>query len=297
MSPRVSIGVPVYNGERYLQHALDSILAQSFTDFELLISDNASTDGTERICREYAAADSRVHYTRWDVNEGAARNYNRLVEMASGKYFKWAAHDDICAPGLLGQCVAALDSSPPSVVLCYPKTILIDENGAKVGTYKDNMDLRLPQPHQRLHHLLQHLRMCNAVFGLIRTDALRKTRMIGNFVASDMVLLAELCLLGEFREVPERLFLRRRHQEASCFAHQSPEERAVWFDPRNKGRWVFPMLEMLVQHFRAIARTRISASEKMRCYKVAIAYWLPKWRAIGGECKQALKRRLKLQAA
>ena len=99
--PRVSIGLPVYNGENFLEFALDSILGQTFQDFELIISDNASTDATESICRRYAAKDSRIRYYRNPNNQGAAQNYNRVFALARGEYFKWAAHDDVCKPNYL----------------------------------------------------------------------------------------------------------------------------------------------------------------------------------------------------
>ncbi|MEO1346882.1 MAG: glycosyltransferase family A protein, partial [Pseudomonadota bacterium] len=108
-SPRVTIGVPVYNGDAYLAEALDSILNQTFTDFEVIISDNASTDGTEQICRDYAARDDRVRYIRQEKNLGAAPNFNLLVPIARGEYFKWAASDDLIAPEFLNYCVEALE--------------------------------------------------------------------------------------------------------------------------------------------------------------------------------------------
>ena len=128
--PRVSVGLPVYNGERYLRLAIDSILAQTFEDFELIISDNASTDHTEEICREYAARDPRVIYIRQPRNRGGAWNFNHVVELARGEYLKWAAHDDVLAPTFLKECVAALDRLP-GTVLASPRTVKIDESGKR----------------------------------------------------------------------------------------------------------------------------------------------------------------------
>ena len=292
MAPRVSIGMPVHNGERYLEEALGSILAQDYADFELIICDNASADGTEAICRKAARADGRVRYHRNGTNLGAAYSYNRTFELGCGKYFKWAAHDDLWEPPLLGRCVAVLDDAPNDVVLCYPKTILIDEGGTRLGGYKDNMDIRILQPHGRLRHLLKNLQMCNAVFGLMRRDALRSTRLIGRYVASDMVLLAELSLLGQFWEVPDELFLRRRHAGASCSANVTPPARAAWFDPANRGRAVAPTLRLFGEHVMAVRRAPLSARERLRCYRVVMGHWLPMWRAIAGEVRRALKWRL-----
>jgi glycosyltransferase involved in cell wall biosynthesis len=107
-NPKVTIGVPVYNGEKYLAAALDTLLAQSFEDFELIISDNASTDCTEEIARAYAARDGRVRYERSGANRGCAWNHNRVFALARGRYFRWAAHDDLCAPTLLARTVELL---------------------------------------------------------------------------------------------------------------------------------------------------------------------------------------------
>src|SRR3989337_590294 len=119
--PTVSIGLPVFNGEKYLRQALDSILAQTYQDFELIISDNASTDKTQQICREYVKKDSRIRYYRNKRNLGATRNHNRVFELSCGEYFKWASHDDLLAPEFLSRCVSVLDQDH-SIVLCHSKT-------------------------------------------------------------------------------------------------------------------------------------------------------------------------------
>jgi glycosyltransferase involved in cell wall biosynthesis len=116
--PKVSIGMPVYNGENFIVESLDALFAQTFTDFELIICDNASTDRTGEICREYAARDARIRYCRNETNIGASANYNLTFELARGDYFKWAAHDDICAPTYVERCVEALDRDP-GVALAY----------------------------------------------------------------------------------------------------------------------------------------------------------------------------------
>jgi len=130
--PRMSIGLPVFNGGRFLKDTVDSVLAQTFDDFELIISDNASTDDTEEIARAYAARDQRVRYFRNEANLGAAKNFNRVFELARGEYFKWTAHDDICAPSFLLRCIEVLDRDP-SVTLCYTRQIDIDEQGQILG--------------------------------------------------------------------------------------------------------------------------------------------------------------------
>jgi glycosyltransferase involved in cell wall biosynthesis len=234
----VTIGMPVYNGANYIAEALESVLSQTFADFELIISDNGSTDRTEDICRAFADRDARVRYVRNERNRGAAWNYNRTFALSDSLYFKWASHDDLCAPQFLEKCVSVLNSRGPQAVLCYPRTLLIDAAGHVTEHYLDNMDLAFAGPVKRLHHVLKYLDRCNCVFGLMRSDALRRTRLIGDFVTSDVVLVRELALLGQFHEIAEPLFFRRIHQEQYAAAHTTDQQRMRWFDPHaRKPRW------------------------------------------------------------
>lgn len=235
-APRVSVGVPVFQGERYLPAALDSLLAQTFTDFEVVVSDNGSRDGTEAICRRYAERDARVRYCREEENRGAAWNYNRVFRLARGELFKWAAHDDICEPEFLRRCVEAFDEEPPSTVLVYPRSAWIDARGDFVRDDRDRLVLTGRSGTMRSLGLLWRLNMANPIFGLLRSTALRRTRLIDSFVSSDYVLLYELALLGRFVEVPERLFLRRRHERSSRAANRSSGEVTAWFDPSRSRR-------------------------------------------------------------
>jgi glycosyltransferase involved in cell wall biosynthesis len=134
MKPTVSVGMPVFNGERYLGRAIESILSQTFQDFELVIGDNASTDATEAICRGYASADRRIRYVRHARNLGVARNFNAVYHLSIGRYFRWAASDDLAEPRLIERCAAVLEQDS-TVALAYGKTRLIDEHGALVSDY------------------------------------------------------------------------------------------------------------------------------------------------------------------
>src|SRR3972149_7037346 len=133
-SPKVSVWMPVYNGERHLRNAVQSILGQTFRDIELIISDNASTDRTEAICREYASKDPRVRYYRNPKNLGAPENINSVFRRATGRYFKWAAANDECDPRFMEACVQILDERP-NTVLAYPRTLLIRENSGQTEDY------------------------------------------------------------------------------------------------------------------------------------------------------------------
>jgi len=264
--PRVSVGMPVYNGERYVKAALDAVLAQTFRDFELIISDNASTDATGEICREYAARDPRIRYSRNNENIGAARNGNRTIQLAANKYFKWAHHDDLCAPEFLARCVQDLEQHAAGV-LCYPQSRVIDEHGEVMSDPENGLDLRAPDPVERYRGFHRRYRggnwWINPMFGLMRTEAIKKTRLHGSYFAADVVLLAELALMGEFHELPERLLYRRRHPEGS--GNLDPWEMAEFEDPVNKGRILLPRWKLLFELAKALRISDLSLYDKLRC--------------------------------
>ncbi|MGD8414260.1 MAG: glycosyltransferase family 2 protein [Candidatus Latescibacterota bacterium] len=287
-APRVTVGIPVYNGEPYLEQAIASLLGQSYPDFELIISDNASTDGTEGICREFARQDGRVRYERNETNVGAAANYNRLVDMARGRYFKWAAHDDLCAREYLERCVEIMDRDS-SVVVCYPKTRIIDERGRDKGPYEDNLHLTSPHRHERFRDVVfRDEGECNAVFGLIRMDVLERTGLIGNYPASDMILLSELALHGTFYELPEPLFQRRDHPQTSIRANVTSGDRAAWFDPKKKDKAQFTHWRWVLEYHRAISRAGVGAGNGVRCYRY-LGRWI-RWNRnhLAGEVRRAV---------
>ncbi len=232
---RVSIGMPVYNGTQFIAKAIDSILAQSFSDFELIISDNASTDATQQICEEYAKREPRIRYSRLPENIGAARNYNRVFEMSSGTYFKWAAHDDVLHPDFISRCVRAFESFEESPGLIYPQGEFIDATGKIIRP--DNVSMNIdsrwsPIRVLKLSDVLLEMPMVTAVFGLFRRDILRRTSLIGSFVSSDYVLLLQSVLLGKIIQLEGApLFQRRIHPGMSRQANTTDKEVLRWFDP------------------------------------------------------------------
>ena len=266
--PLVGIGLPVYNGERFLTATLDSILAQTFKDFELIISDNGSTDKTQEICVEYSRRDSRIRYIRQEINLGASRNYNLVFEMTAGKYFRWAAADDLFSADSLEKCVATLEKYPEAV-LCYPKTTLIDQNGQTIRLYEDQLDLRFPNASDRFREALHRIGMVNVLYGLIRSDMLRKTSLMGNYPGTDMALLAELTLYGQFFEIPHHLFFRRMHPQAFSSITTLKEEQE-FFDPKMKTKIILRSWRHLYQHFVSIGRAPLGLTGKVQCAKVAI---------------------------
>lgn len=271
--PRVTIGMPIYNGEKYLTEVLKSLLSQTFTDFELVITDNASTDQTPEIIREFAVRDTRIHYHRNPTNLGAAGNYNILVELACGKYFKWAAADDLCAPTLIEKCVAQLDEHPEAI-MAYGRTILIDEHGGIIEYHDDEYDLRSPKAHVRLRQAFRSSAWCHPVFGLVRTDELKQTGLIGNFASSDKVLLAEFALRGQCHEVPEHLASHRLHPGDSTSVNTTDEAMASWFDPQTKNRVRAPRWQRMLAVAQAIRRTKLSPVDAVLTYIEFFKFYL-----------------------
>lgn len=277
--PRVSIGLPVFNGAAYLRATLDSLLAQTFTDFELVISDNASTDGTDEICREYAARDKRIRYLRNRENLGAAANYNRVFHLSSGEYFKWAAADDLCAPEFLERCVEVLDQEA-SVVLCYPRAKAIDERGNVLREYPAKPNAASTKPQERFYEFVCVPHPCVAVFGLIRANALRRTQLIGNFASADRPLLGELSLLGRFFEIQEFLFFYRNHPKQSWRAYPTRQSVQAWYDPARARKLTLPHWRLLREHLGSISRAPLGWSERTSCY-LCMVWWVRKrWKRL-----------------
>jgi glycosyltransferase involved in cell wall biosynthesis len=288
--PRVSIGLPVYNGELFVQNAIESILNQSFTDLELIICDNGSSDRTPEIARTFAERDPRVRFYRSEENRGAAWNFNHVFELANGEYFKWAAADDVCTPDYLMRCVEVLDGDPETI-LCHSRTGQIDAEGRRVGDYEFTMRLDSPEVTERFHDLIVVRHDCYAVFGLVRAEVLRRTSLIGSYVGSDRVLLAELSLLGKLYEIPEVLFLRRKHRENSvCLDERG--ERLAWFDPNLAGKISYPNWRILREYLRIVNRTPQKLPDRLRCYGQIGSHVRVRSRFLRRDVTEAIKKRL-----
>lgn len=276
--PLITIGLPVYNGENFIDEAIRSIVAQTYTNFELIISDNASTDETETICRALAAQDPRIQYHRAAENRGAAWNYNRVVELAKGKYFRWLAHDDALEPSTLEKSVEILEERS-EVVLCFTWIQDIDHDGKPIAIKRSNVNSDATEPDKRFFGLsrLHPTHKCEEVFGLIRTDVLRNTKLIDNYTDSDRTLLAALGLVGPFYEIPEPLFLHRIHQESSVEVNPDPRGRMAWFDPNFRGKIVFPKWRQMYELLVVIAQSPQPLGVKVKCY-LHMLHWIKRGR-------------------
>jgi glycosyltransferase involved in cell wall biosynthesis len=276
MRPRLTIGLPVYDGEAFLADALDSLLGQTFSDFRLLISDNASTDGTEDICRAFARRDSRVLYERAERNRGVAWNFNHVARRADTEYFKWATHDDRCAPTFVERCIEVLDRDP-RVVLCYTKSHIIDAQGRVIAEYRNRIDATGPTPYERFRDVLRKLSLCHLQFGILRTGVLSDSGLHGAYPTSDRVLLAELALRGTFHEIDAPLFLRRDHPARPARASRSRTDLAGFFAPGRSGGLLSLRSRRFIHHLGTIARAPIGLEQKVRCASWLVERRLRSW--------------------
>ncbi len=286
----VTIGVPVFNGENYLAATLAGLTAQTHPDLEIIVADNASTDGTVDIVRAAIADDSRIRLEESPTNVGATANYNRIVAMARGEFFKWAAHDDTCLPRFVQACVEALDDDA-TAVLAYPRTVLIGPDDEVLeADFVDGLARTEADPIERLRRYLPHRGEQHAIFGVIRAANLRRTRLIGNHWGGDMVTLGDLLLQGRFVEVEERLFLRRYHSDTSMAANASPEEINAWFDPHRGTGPAMPRTRLFRAHLRGVARSDLPLVKKTRGLAVVTSTWMHHFgRHMGGEMKVVIR--------
>lgn len=268
-APRVSIGIPVYNAEAYLEHTIRSVLDQTYPDFELILSDNASTDRSLEICREYAARDPRIRLTAHPVNQGAQFNFRYVFQTARGPYFRWCASDDYFAPESLETCVATLDANP-DVVLCYPGTILVDGEGRFLREYDDDLDLRMDDPVERYRQVVARIMLVNVIYGLMRSEAVRRTGLISHFFGADQVFVAELSLQGRFMAIDRPLFYRRMHAAASSSMHDDPERLQSYLDPKRTGRPNPLLWYTLFERLKAPLRAPIRFVDRIRLAKFLI---------------------------
>ncbi len=284
-TPLVSVGLFVYNGERFIEESLNAILSQTFTDFELIISDNASTDRTGDIAKSYARRDKRIRYYRAEKNMGAGRNVRRVYELATGKYFKQAAVDDLIEPDFLWRCVEILEHDPGCVV-AYAKTKEVDEDGSFIRDHATSVKTDSNDPVARFREMLLTDHYCFQIFGVMRMSALRQLPPLGIYVHGDRVLLARMSLLGRFYEIPEPLFISRRHRGQSVASLpirlRQPRLRLTnrcgalpgleWWDPTKTRAVAFPEFRHLLEYFLSIRRASLTHAEKLRCYFILLSW-------------------------
>ena len=280
--PRLSIGLPVYNGGDYLIQSLDALLGQTFEDFELILSSNASTDGTDDICRDYAAKDPRVRFFRQPTNIGAVPNHMFVFEQATGELFKWASGDDLYARDLLERCIQLLDEHPEAI-LAHAWTAAVDSAGMIIQAHKYPLNTDSPIASERLRSLLYGgddlpgAIRADDFYGVMRSDVLRRVKPHDSYYHADCTFTAELALHGPFQQVPEWLYFRRHHPGR---AHQAKPTMRAWcanLDPKRANRVRHPAIRLLGEYawgyYDAVRRAPLTSDERRECYLV-ISRWL-----------------------
>jgi glycosyltransferase involved in cell wall biosynthesis len=285
------MGIPVYNGERYLEEALGSLLSQTFEDFEIVISDNASTDGTEEICRAYATKDERIRYFRNRANYGMIHNFNSVFRLSQGEYFKWCSSDDVYAPDYLRRAVEVLDRDP-SIVLAFSLIEGIDETSRRRNflpgqiTDRDTPEsVSSPDPVVRFRKLLRHIWWVDAAFyGLMRADVLSETSVHRYQRSGDQLLVTEMSLKGRLYEIPEVLFFSRYHRGKTSARQKTHRQRAELIENRPLGRGISAWWKTvrghplrLVAYASFVHGAQLSRTQRLACYyEIArsIAWWI-----------------------
>lgn len=276
--PIVSLGMPVYNGEKFIAAAIRSILNQSFRDFELVICDNASIDRTEEICRAFAAEDPRVSYYRNPTNLGAHPNFNLCCSRSRGRYFRWAAHDDLLHAHYLKACVAGLDANPDAA-LCQTDLEFIDEADRTIGVVQWELTgAGATSTARRFATMVLHRHNCYDVMGLFRRELLPATPL-PSFHGADRALLARMATRGRFIHVYEPLMRVRDFPGRYTRSKTRPSERARWHDTRNTGRLSFPHWRLYGTYWGIIREMPATIAERARASLTLLAWWFVNWNA------------------
>lgn len=286
--PLVSIGLPIYNGENFVAEAIKCVLSQTFADWELIISDNASTDRTVSICRAFADKDSRIRLCQNNRNMGYSPNFNRVFQLARGQYFKWIAHDDLFGVEFIESCIQELKRDD-RVVLAFPKLVYVDADGRRLRC-QETLDLSIigPTASSRVGRLMrleaQNTDIFWSQFGLIRSDILAKTGLMGRYNGSDQVLLLELALQGNCKQVEKELFFRREHPAAATLRRGwTARERATFVYAEDGRTLVFPYCRMLKEHLVCIRDSSIPFWGKTQCAAAVLRRFWAHWKYFAHE--------------
>jgi len=271
--PLISIGIPAYNAAVTIVSTIEGLLAQSCGDFELIVSDNASTDATRDVVENYMLRDPRIRYERQPVNIGANGNYSHLVRRARGEFFKWCSSSDWCAPIFLERCLKELLPHADTVPVA-PRTRLFQGSPGTSQDYAFDIEVLDDTPLARFTRLYSTLRLNNAMNGLIRMSALRRTRLVEPYLSADVVLLGHLAMLGKFRLLPERLFYRRMEAAyATCL--QDPGAVLKHHYPQVSARTLLQGSRQQMGRVRAALSVAMPIGEKLRSliYVAKTCYW------------------------
>lgn len=285
--PTVSIGMFVYNGAKTLREAIDSMLNQTFQEFELIISDNASTDGTEEICREYAEKDPRIRYIRQRTNQGASVNFQIVFDESRGEYFMWAAHDDIKSEDFLEVNLRFLQLHPGYVASTSPVSF-VDDLPDTVRMGDKTLDQETAE--ERFLECLETWRACGRFYSLIRRAAIADSKVIrsATYVGADIALILELAMKGKFKRL-EQGYVALGRNGVSGSGNLFREFR------KSIKHWLFPMYELGAVVWEqsasfslwsrlqiALLIVRMNLMTFLHQFKIEIVQWVQRTRAKPG---------------
>jgi glycosyltransferase involved in cell wall biosynthesis len=270
-APPVSLGLPVFNGEEFLAPVLESVLAQTYGDFELVISDNASTDATPDIVRHYAARDPRIRYFRQPTNIGIGNNWSFVARQARGKFLKWVSANDEYPPNAVQDCVEVLEQDE-SVVLCYGRTQFIDMTGRRLDLYAGDFELTSDDPLERYGVIRGRLHLSTPIqSGIVRLEAVRRCGYMRNYRDSDRVLIFGLALAGKFVLLPQTLFYRRWEKSVAS-PLRTPLEVQRLYDPNAKRPSRWGNLPRQIGQIEIALRAPVGWHAKARALAAALRY-------------------------
>jgi glycosyltransferase involved in cell wall biosynthesis len=279
-APLVSVGLPVYNGQNFVDDAIRSVREQSLSDFELIISDNASTDRTAEICQDHAASDPRIVYLRNATNLGAAPNYNRTFFKARGRYFKWLAHDDVMGPEYLERTVGALEARPEAV-LCNSVVEYIDSSNQTLGYYDSGLALAdRERASDRFAAMILRSHSCVDFFGVQRRGAMIDSLLHGHFHGADRAYLAQMALRGRLVQLREPLLRMREHPNRYTRQKSTSRERLAWHDARLADRFNFPTCHLYGEYVKMVRQAHLPPEERNHCYRILGRWWFSNWNAV-----------------
>lgn len=255
--PLVSIGIPVYNEAKFLKQSLLTLLAQDYERIEFILSDNASTDGTQEICNDIAKTDPRVRVLYASINEGSTANFQRCLDAARGELFMWAGGHDLWSPNLVSQCIEVLNDLP-NAVIAVPESQWIDASSQPYGDRAGILDTRGMDPLARIFSLLWA--NMHPMYGLMRTAALRATGPIPNYSAADLILLTKMILQGDFVPAPNALWSRRQTRNSENYADRQRRYYSNEFGIRKR---LLPMVRLPCELLRAVWSSKLAILDKI----------------------------------
>jgi glycosyltransferase involved in cell wall biosynthesis len=258
--PLVSIGVPVYNEDRFLEESLQSLSSQNYANLEIIISDNASTDRTGEICREFSNRDTRIKYTRVEENRGVTENFRRVFELSHGKYFMWASGHDLWMPDVVSKCVEMLEAMPAAVI-AYGSSSWIDASGKPMDRETGWVDTRGMNAVARFFSVFWG--NMHPILGVIRSEALRKARLL-SIAGTDLITLSDLALMGDIVHNRESSWVRREFRKQETFKQRMGRyHNRDYALSRSLVDRIFPIFRLPFELMTVVIRSGISWFEKI----------------------------------